>query len=297
VPGRLTEAQPPSRPQSRETRESPTASADEPGRWPNPPGRRRFSPGETLAVLIDLDRLVLELRRPPSSSVAPPGLANPKPAPTASSPTRVSHGLAAPSDGRPSPYLDERLASARRASTALAVELHQMEAKSKGLRESIDTIDRELARADEELALLRSTEWRAATPKEPEPPTAGRPPSPPTSSTIGETKSPTARGSGELPPSHVEARAYHAFTVGRYNDTVGELQGRWSRTARLVLLAAVAISVSLELLLLLSREPLPAWWIAVLPAVWMIPVPFFVVSFRATHRLVRQVRFGLPAAP
>lgn len=90
---------------------------------------------------------------------------------------------------------------------------------------------------------------------------------------------------------------FEGFTVDRYNRTVGGLSGRWSRTASAVVVAAALISVALELLLLLYWEPTPVWWIAVLPLVWMIPVPFFVVSFRATHRMIRRSSFDLPAAP
>jgi len=37
----------------------------------------------------------------------------------------------------------------------------------------------------------------------------------------------------------------------------------------------------------LSHEPTPAAFVAGLPVIWMIPVPFFVVSFRGTQRVLR----------
>jgi len=36
--------------------------------------------------------------------------------------------------------------------------------------------------------------------------------------------------------------------------------------------------------------------LAILPVVWMIPVPFFLVSFRSTHRLLRRERLELSEA-
>jgi hypothetical protein len=39
------------------------------------------------------------------------------------------------------------------------------------------------------------------------------------------------------------------------------------------------------------------WWIAVLPAIWMIPVPFFVLSFFVTQRVLRRNHLDLPGIP
>ncbi|MCI4334367.1 MAG: hypothetical protein L3K04_01845 [Thermoplasmata archaeon] len=200
--------------------------------------------------------------------------------------------------GAPSPYLDERLSSARLVASALGRELHRMEQRSRGLRQAIDTIEQELSRADRELSHLRTTEWQAE----------GEPTSPSRSSVSGpRSPSPPARPPAPEPrevlaaPPETERRVgggpFRSFTVSRYNDTVGGFQRRWRQVARRVLLTAAVISIGLEALLLIARQPFPAWWIAVLPVVWMIPVPFFLASFRGTQRVLRQVPFVLPAAP
>lgn len=247
-------------------------------------------------MLLDLDRLALELRGPTPRGSAPerPLSAAAARAPGPSESLQVAPERSNRPDGVPSPYLDERLATARRASALLQRELHQMESRSKELREAIDTIDRELARADEELTHLRSTEWEAydAGAAGDGHGLRGRPPG-------GGSRTETGSWETDRPagPPETTTQAFEAFTVDRYNRTVGGLRGRWSRTAAAVGVSAALISLALELLLLRYWEPLPVWWIAVLPSVWMIPVPFFVVSFRATHRMIRRSPFELPAAP
>lgn len=250
-------------------------------------------------MLLDLDRLTLELHGSPTGGPPPErppsGAAARAPGPSES--PKVTPERSNRPDGIPSPYLDERLATARRASALLQRELHQMESRSKELREAIDTIDRELARAGEELTHLRSTEWEADDPGAAGD-TLGRRGRPPGGGFPTEAGSwAPVRPAGPRGPPGATVPAFEAFTVDRYNRTVGGLRGRWSRTAAAVGVAAALISLALELLLLRYWEPLPAWWIAVLPSVWMIPVPFFVVSFRATHRMIRRSPFELPAAP
>ncbi|MCI4364336.1 MAG: hypothetical protein L3K13_08620 [Thermoplasmata archaeon] len=253
-----------------------------------------FSDEATAAVLRDLAQMQLELRRASSIGTASPGdppsttsaAASVKPTPLA--------GIAPPT-GSPSLYLDERLARARVAASGLGRELHRVEADSHGLRESIDRLEGDLGEAVEELAFIRANDWGPAGPETSPGATRGarerapsQRPGPP----------PQLRGAPPavrpVPRRPTQDAPFEAFTSERYNTTVIGLHRRWPRVVWITLLLSAAISLALEAVLLLSREPFPGWWLALLPVIWMLPVPFFMAAFRGTHRVLRETPLTLP---
>lgn len=174
--------------------------------------------------------------------------------------------------GKPSPYLDERLNVARTVAARLAQEADRVERSLSGLKEDLETIDRELGHASDELEFVRSNE-RAGDALDDELPTETRVSSPIPS----------------LPPSG----SFPDFTVARYNATVSALHGRRRSLGWGTVVMAVGISALLLILTLRANEPIPATWLAVLPLVWMVPVPFFLAAFRGTQRVLKENRLEL----
>ncbi len=81
--------------------------------------------------------------------------------------------------------------------------------------------------------------------------------------------------------------AFCQFTATRYDRTVRQLKARRRRIFGWTVGLAAGISIALEVLNVLAREPMPPWWLALLPLVWLIPVPFFVLAFWGTQRTLR----------
>jgi uncharacterized membrane protein HdeD (DUF308 family) len=75
------------------------------------------------------------------------------------------------------------------------------------------------------------------------------------------------------------------------------LKSRRRRLALWTVVVAAGISTVLVLLTLWAREPMPAWWLAVLPGIWMLPVPFFVLSFFGTQRVLRRNHLNVAGDP
>ena len=191
-------------------------------------------------------------------------------------------------DGSPSPYLEERLANAQEVAVVLSGEFERMERRSTQLRRAAQVLETELRRATEEAVFLRSEDAR---PPEPAP---ARPAVPPAAAPVG-------RGNPQNAPeeaSGTEAPPYEQFTVRRYNGTIADLVARRRKLAVISVALSVAISAALLTVTVLAREPIPTPWVlAGLPAVWLIPVPFFVASFRGTHRILSREPLSLPEAP
>ncbi|HKV90205.1 MAG TPA: hypothetical protein VJQ43_03295 [Thermoplasmata archaeon] len=248
---------------------------------------------ESRLVLAELDWLTQALGVDHSRIAGGPQPESPPTVPEAA--TEAVEPVAEPepdlSEGRgaPSPYLAERLASAQDVASELSGEFERMEHRSTELRQAVQTLEAELHRASEEVAFLQAdVEDRAPTPlplrRNPEP---ERVP-PPGGDPGGDPESPDAP----------DPLAFDDFTVDRYNGTVGDLVTRRRKLAVTTIGLAVLISIALLTVTLLWREPIPSPWIlAVLPAVWLIPVPFFIASFRGTHRVLARHPLGLPEAP
>lgn len=233
---------------------------------------------EHRQVLAELEAIHRLLGVPWDSGVGAPPVAPPI---SDASPDPSSRGAA-------SPYLDDRLAAAAEAAAALATEFAAMQQRTQRLGASVATLREELGRATEELAFLRSGSGVVPAP----PATDAARPSPRTArpANPAESPAPPALGPGVASP------AYGSFTVSRYNATVREVRRRRPTLFVTTLALAAAISAALVTIAYLAREPMPPWWLAVLPLVWMIPVPFFLAAFVGTHRILASQSLELPEA-
>jgi len=260
-----------------------SASVGEPPNGAEPPWDEEF--------LREVDRIQDDLA---SQSTPPP----PPPARSASPPDWREDVPDPDADGSPwgtpSPYLEERLSLARGAASRLSEQARRVEENLSGLQGDLATIDRELNRAVEEIHSLwpgggGSTHADGPVNGEPGPSTA---PSP----SVG-PRGPPSGGVSEGPSSpSVEAPtgSFPDFTVARYNETVSALHDRRRSIGWGTVVIAIGISALLFVLTLRADEPVPVIWLAVLPLVWMIPVPFFIAAFRGTQRVLRNNRLELP---
>ncbi len=244
---------------------------------------------EDAYVLRELDRLRDELspRTPSSVSRMRPGEA----APPDGDPTLLPRDP--PNWGEPSPYLEERLTIARSAVSDLVAQSRGVGRSLEGLRNSLGTIDQELARASAEMGFLRTDRWEDEDVKD----VSGRVPTP-HSPLLGRTVSAEAQSVMPRPVSaSTITGSFEDFTLERYNRTVGDLHARRRALGWGTVAAAAGISAVLLFLTLEAHEPVPVIWLAILPLVWMIPVPFFVAAFRGTQRILHRNRLELPEPP
>jgi hypothetical protein len=235
---------------------------------------------DTILRLLGVDVPSERTSPAPRTAVAPSVV----PSPEVPSPAETSDRW-----GAPSPYLDERLANARVAAAGIFGEFDSIQRRTRGLGEAVATLKVELDRASEELAFLRSNgllesiqEQEAVPAGHPTRPVAPEP-----------EESPIESGEAATLPA---AEVYEAFTLAQYNDTMRDLRERRRRVGAVVLVLAAVISAALVAVTYLAHEPTQPWWLAALPFIWMIPVPFFVASFRGTHRVLKETRFELPEA-
>lgn len=268
--------------------------------------RRRGEPREdepmaaTLSALDALAQLSEGAAVPESLSPdASPGGAPPVPiSPPVSTPAPPAAELDAEDSTPPTLYLEERLRLANLALTGFGQGIKEMDERWSSLRQTADTLSQEIHRAQRELEFVRGSGVASPEPGDPEetrePPRLRTPP--PTSDVVA-TVLPTGRVA--VSARRVEGRplpsAYGEFTASRYNRTIGDLKARRKKLAGYTIGFATLISLGLLVLTAIAREPMPAWWVAALPAVWMVPVPFFIASFRGTHRVLRRNHLELAA--
>jgi hypothetical protein len=239
---------------------------------------------EYRLVLAELDAIHRALRVPdePGAAFSGSGSAAVAPSPKPAE-TRLPTGDAR---GAPSPYLDDRLATARDVAADLSNEFEEIQQRTQGLGTSVATLREELDRATEELAFLRAGPGLDPEPNSPPPANA----LPPPKGKAAAAAAPTRPVPASAPP------AFGDFTVARYNETMQEVRERRPRLFATTLLLAAAISAVLVTLTVYAHEAMPVWWLAGLPLVWMIPVPFFLVSFVGTHRILSSTPLELPEA-
>ncbi len=101
---------------------------------------------------------------------------------------------------------------------------------------------------------------------------------------------PSRSESPPVPPAPV----YAAYTVRRYNETIDALKDRHAGLVIVSLLLSALIAILLVEIVLRSPATSPPVWIAVLPLVWVVPLPFFLLSFRGTHRVLDRNHLNLP---
>jgi hypothetical protein len=233
-------------------------------------------------VLALLDELSDTSRRPAKRSV------------TAAQAPRIG-GLrmsARPPAARPSPFLEERLADARGSAARLSGTAADLARRLAEVEQASAAVLRELDRASEELAFLRANGLVTPSASSALPGvlrTGSAPVRVPRDPPVRCAEHPLYE-----PPLRADAARYQQFTVDRYNATMDGVKARRPRVVLWSLLLAAAISTVLVLVALLSHETLPPLWLGVLPAVWMIPVPFFALSFRGTQRILHRNHFRLP---
>ena len=227
-------------------------------------------------MLRILDELERELRRLPDDPDSSPYVQEPSeadPGPPEAAPEEAS--TAPP--GEVSPYLEDRLAGARVNAVDLGKEAEELSRHAATLQGTVGGLQRELERAEEELQFLRTQRFLSET----------APPSEPVAR--------RASSSSRQPADTATRRGrYEGFTAARYNQTMGDLKLRRRRVALASLLVASLVSLLLVWVAFVFHGPEPPLWLEVLPGIWMIPVPFFVLGFRGTHRVLRRNHFDLP---
>lgn len=179
----------------------------------------------------------------------------------------------APSPDQLTPHLEERIELASASLVQLGAGLRAMDDQWRTLRAEADRLEAQMDGAAQELEFLR--EKGGASPATPAPQALLSSPS----------EALAARSAAHRP--HVDA-PYGEFTADRYTRTVRAVKSRRRSMAAWTVGCAVIISGALLTFTYLAHEAAPVLWIALLPLVWLIPVPFFLVSFRATQRIIAQ---------
>jgi hypothetical protein len=152
-----------------------------------------------------------------------------------------------------------------------------MGARWQRLEAAAVVLEREIGNASQELRFIRtlSDDSTGGGPSTAAAPVRVQPPAP-------------RNRAAPAPPAPSVPAPYGGFTVARYNSTVAGLKARRVPLQWGTLGLGALISATLVALAVLAKEPMPVWWLAALPAVWMVPVPFFVLSFFGTHRVLRR---------
>lgn len=246
-------------------------------------GRSDSGESEDSWILAQLDGLGTELGADDEATPDPP--AAPARRPAVPPITRDVWGS-------PSPYLEERLGAATRAVSGVGQQVRELADRTEELQRTIETLEQELNRAAQEVSYIRENGLEGE----------GTPKLAAIADETGASRAPARCRSvrtGAPPPVTPPApeRRYEGFTAARYNSTMGGLQSRRRRVAAAMLLIAASISFVLVLVAYAAHEATPPLWLAVLPGIWMIPVPFFALSFRGTHRILGGHTFRLPGEP
>jgi hypothetical protein len=184
---------------------------------------------------------------------------------------------------------DPRLLSAQRAVRYLDRELSALNPRAETLSAAIRTIQQELERSAEGLdppPIARSSSISTAEVEEKRP-TVERAT---TNSNAGHS---TSAESADIAEPNAP---YRSFTAARYNRTIGGLQARRGHIAAGTLLVSALLSAALLFLTLRAPVSSSTPWVSVLPVVWMVPVPFFVLAFRGTLRMLGRGPLLVPEA-
>ncbi len=237
---------------------------------PEPPDRGW---SDTDRVLAELDRLDAELkpRRGDASGSSPAAATGTAPASPPSPPGPSDEAW--PLDAKYSPYLEEHLGLASASLVELGAGLRAMDDRWRELRSAAIRLEQQMEGAAQEVEFLRQHAGEVPMGTIPRGPLVS----------ASETLAARAASHG-LP---VDA-PYGEFTAERYGRTVAAVRRRRRALAGWTLGLAALISGALLTFTYLAHEAAPPIWLAVLPLVWLIPVPFFVVSFLATQRIVAQ---------
>jgi hypothetical protein len=243
-----------------------SASADaSAGSPPVPAGGVDPAWSDPTKVLTELAQLDSELksRRPLTGTGAPAG---PSTSDLPSEPPAAD-------GGPPTPHLEERIELASASLVQIGAGLRAIDNQWAAIRAEAGRLEQQMDGAAQELEHLR--ERGGAAPAGPAPQVLLASP----------TEVLAARVAARRAP--VEA-PYVEFTADRYRRTVSAVKKRRRSMAVWTIGLAAAISGALLTFTYLAHEAAPPLWIAVLPLVWLIPVPFFFVSFLSTQRIIAQ---------
>jgi hypothetical protein len=194
--------------------------------------------------------------------------------------------------GEPSPYLEERMGGARAAASDLGKALGEIAERSGQLRVTVASLEDQLHRASREIEFLRTEEPATAPIPLPTSPVIV----PATDTAVRQrptAASAVTASAASLPNEASSSAPFAEYTTDRYNRSVGVLANQPKKIGATMIVLAAAISAVLMVITFLSHEPTPSAFLAGLPVIWMIPVPFFVVSFRGTQRVLRTTRMNL----
>jgi hypothetical protein len=169
-----------------------------------------------------------------------------------------------------------------------------MERRLRDLRSLVAGFEQELNRAVRELVFVRASYEGGA----PSPPVPGPPESP------GGTESPSGReppkgGSMAPPPGSIAFAPppppgrFGRFTLPRYNRAVEEVEKRQGFLSVLTVALSATIGAAIVTVTLVYATSDPPLWMALLPAIWLVPVPFFVLTFRGTRRVLTRNHLAL----
>lgn len=103
---------------------------------------------------------------------------------------------------------------------------------------------------------------------------------------------------GQVPgaASPTSDAVFGRFTVERYNRTIEKLKSDQPRLVVLTMALSALVGVALLALVLYFPTVHPPIWVAALPLVWIVPIPYFLLAFRGTHRVLQRNHLNLPEA-
>ena len=276
-----------------------TSSRNDPDRSSAEPEEPEPSrPEDDPLVLDEIDRIISELSTKRGDRAAPES-------PPARDGSIRGDGVAYwGRDERgtaPSGFFEEHLEAARRAVGHVHETVGELQSTSEQLRQRLASVETELDRITREFQFVQERS-NAPGPTVPEastvPPWSEEdliPPSPrqPVDSSDIFSGSFTAiRAAAADSPAPV----YETFTVDRYNRTIDSLKDSRTKLVAWTLLLSAAVGIVLVLVVLYSPVVNPPVWIAALPLVWVVPIPYFLLSFRGTHRVLERNHLNLPEA-
>ncbi|HYA69846.1 MAG TPA: hypothetical protein VEH28_00565 [Thermoplasmata archaeon] len=245
-------------------------------------------------MLDEIDRIISELQN--RRGEGPNG--------TPSSPWAVPYssdasGLAGMLEGAPTGYFEEHLVNARRAVGNIEEKVEELQSTSATLRQRVSAAESELDRISQEYVFVRDHSRPAGALGEPSRPAPSWSEEDPESSRPGWSESIPALSSGSFTAIHAASTSgsppvYEGFTVDRYNRTINSIKA--GRTKLVILTLALSAAVGIALLALVLYSPIvnPPLWVAALPLVWIIPIPYFLLSFRGTQRVLERNHLNLP---
>jgi hypothetical protein len=253
-------------------------------------------PAEDPLVLDEIDRIIGELqnRRAGESSGSPP---HPWAVPYSPGTDGFGAGGEGELAGAPSGYFEEHLLGARRAVGHIQEKVEELQNTSANLRQRVSAAESEIDRITREYLFVRDQARSNAESSDPLTPSwsegepnEGQP-------SWNEDTPPLASGAftaihaaGGTPP------VFEAFTVDRYNRTINSVKAGRTKLVALTLVLSAAVGVALLALVLYSPVVYPPLWVAALPLVWIVPIPYFLLSFRGTQRVLERNHLNLPEA-